>query len=381
MALFSEKSRKAKFDALGLGEYNKENIKKLQKKYLRPQDVDGVYGVDTDRLLRHLYNVKLCAPDFKPTEFKCECGGRYCTGYPTYMKRVELRHIQAIRDHYDRPMLVTCGLRCKTYNSKLSGSVSNSLHLVGRAVDFYMQGVTDTLANRKRAIRWIKARPHHHYTYGNGINSNGYRIYAPYMGNALHTDVYKATEPKKSTPSTIGQKVLDTCRVQAEWMKNYTYSWPLWKPRNVERSKKYGTCVTYVACVLQRLGYLQPGEYLWNNGKGYGTGKVYIWGPNGKRSIKASDRMVVKYMGNKQFKNLQNELKAGDIVMVDDNKSGESGGGGHIMIFAGKWTKKGNPYIWDNYSADRVKAGAKGAHTYGYGRKVLAIVRLKEATK
>jgi hypothetical protein len=149
----------------------------------------------------------------------------------------------------------------------------------------------------------------------------------------------------------------------------------------VERSKKYGTCVTYVACVLQRLGYLQPGEYLWNNGKGYGTGKVYIWGPNGKRSIKAKDRMVVKYMGNKQFKNLQNELKTGDIVMVDDNKSGESGGGGHIMIFAGKWTKKGNPYIWDNYSADRVKAGAKGAHTYGYGRKVLAIVRLKEGTK
>ena len=158
MALLSEKTRKARFDSLGLGEYNKTNIKKLQKKHLRPQDVDGVYGKDTDRLLRHLYNVKLCAPDFKPTEFKCECGGRYCTGYPTYMKRVELRHIQSIRDHYKKPMTVTCGLRCKTYNSRLSGSVSNSLHLVGRAVDFYMEGVTDTLANRKKAMAVLKAR-------------------------------------------------------------------------------------------------------------------------------------------------------------------------------------------------------------------------------
>ena len=361
MALLSEKTRKARFDSLGLGEYNKTNIKKLQKKYLRPQDVDGVYGKDTDRLLRHLYNVKLCAPDFKPTEFKCECGGRYCTGYPTYMKRVELRHIQAIRDHYKKPMIVTCGMRCKTYNSKLNGSVSNSLHLVGRAVDFYMQGVTDTLANRKKAIKWIKARPNHHYTYGSGINSNGYSVYAPYMDNALHTDVNKAAESK--SPSTIEQKVLSACADQAKAMKNAKYGWES-KP-TIEKSKKKGTCVTFVACVLQRLGILKSGQALWHNGKGYGTGKV----------TGANDKMTVTYMGNKTLTSLKDKLKAGDIILLDDNKSGVKGSGGHIFIMTGKW-KGDDPYIWD-MEPNRKCVKTQKSRVYSGKRKVLARVRLK----
>ena len=192
MALLTKEQREKRFKYLGLGEYNKANIKKLQNRYLRDKDVDGIYGKDTDNLLRHLYNVKKCAPSFKPTEFKCECGGRYCTGYPSYMKQVELKHLQTIRNHYGKPMVVTCGLRCKGYNAKLNGSISNSLHLVGRACDFYMKGVTDTLFNRRASIKYIKGLPHHHYTYGDGINSNGYYVAAPYMGNALHTDVNKA---------------------------------------------------------------------------------------------------------------------------------------------------------------------------------------------
>ena len=83
---------------------------------------------------------------------------------------------------------ITCGMRCKTYNKKLNGSITNSKHLTGQAIDFYQKGVTDTLANRRMAIRWIKTLPNHTYTYGNGINSNGYKVRAPYMGNALHTD-------------------------------------------------------------------------------------------------------------------------------------------------------------------------------------------------
>ncbi len=189
MALLSVETRKRYFKLLGLGTYNKTNILKMQKKYFRrPQDLDGIYGKDTDALLRHLRNVKVYAPSFRPEEFRCGCGCRYCTGYPTRMKVKELKHIQAIRDHYKRPMTITSGLRCVGYNSRLSGSSATSRHLKGYAVDFYMAGVTDTLANRKKAIKWIKRRKHHHYTYGNGINSNGYAVYAPNMGNAMHTD-------------------------------------------------------------------------------------------------------------------------------------------------------------------------------------------------
>lgn len=190
MALLTLEKRKEYFKKLGLGEYNKTNILKLQKKYFtRKKDQDGIYGKDTDVLLRHVFNCSK-VKNFEPQEFKCECGGKYCTGYPNYMKMNQLRHLQAIRDHWKRPMVVTSGLRCRGWNNYLRGSAVNSKHLCGSATDFYMQGVTDTLANRKRNIPWIKKQPNHTYTYGNGINSvgTGKYVYAPYMGNALHTD-------------------------------------------------------------------------------------------------------------------------------------------------------------------------------------------------
>jgi len=155
MALLTKEQRKIRFKYLGYT-YDNQGIKAFQKKYLRAKDVDGKYGENTDKALRHVYNVKKYTKDFSPEEFKCECGGKYCTGYPSYMKKVQLQNLQTIRTHYGKPMTVTCGLRCKTYNSKLRGSISNSKHLTGYATDFYMKGVTDTLANRKAAIKYIK---------------------------------------------------------------------------------------------------------------------------------------------------------------------------------------------------------------------------------
>lgn len=190
MALLSEKQRKDYFKALGLGDYNKANILKLQKQYFtRKKDLDGIYGQNTDNLLRHVYNVKTFSKNFKPQEFKCECGGRGCTGYPTFMKDFQMKHLQTIRDHWGRPMQVTSGMRCRWYNSHIGGSISNSLHLQGQATDFYIRGVTDTLANRRKAIKYIKTLKRHHYTYGNGCSSvAGRNPHAHYMGNALHSD-------------------------------------------------------------------------------------------------------------------------------------------------------------------------------------------------
>ncbi len=198
MALLTVEQRERRLKFLGYGEYNEANIKKFQKKAFptMPTQWDGKWGINTDRAARHFYNVKKYTKNFEPEEFKCECGGRYCTGYPSYMKKVELQNLQKIRDHYGRPMVVTCGLRCRGYNNSLAGSIPNSKHLTGYACDFYMRGVTDTLANRKQSIKWIKKLPNHNYTYGNGINSYGYRIAAGYMGNAMHTDTNKPAVSK-----------------------------------------------------------------------------------------------------------------------------------------------------------------------------------------
>lgn len=234
MALLSVTKRKAIFQYLGLGEYNKANIKAFQKKYmLRKKDWDGVYGQDTQNTLLTVYFTKKYTKNFKPEEFRCECGGKYCCGYPNYMKPAQLIHIQSIRDKYGKPITITSGLRCKTWNNKLGGSIQNSLHMSGQALDFYQEGVTDTSANRKKSIKFIAKLPNHHYSYGNGIyrlttdkTSSG-SVSAPYMGNALHTDTYnnvKPTYPKyKETPKVIDisnfQDTIDFAKVKADGIK------------------------------------------------------------------------------------------------------------------------------------------------------------------
>ena len=187
-ALLTKEKRKKYFEYLGLGKYNKTNIKKFQKiAFSNPKEHDGDYGPHTDTALRHWYNVKKYTKNFRPEEFKCGCGGRYCTGYPDRMKAKELKHIQTIRDHYGKPITITSGLRCRTFNAQLRGSSPSSRHMTGYALDFYIPGVTGSLEGRKKAIQYIKTLKNHDYTYCDGWDSNGSIINRPNMGNAIHS--------------------------------------------------------------------------------------------------------------------------------------------------------------------------------------------------
>lgn len=232
MALLTLDERKAIFKELGL-EYNEATLLAMQKKYmLRKKDYDGKYGQDSDNMLRTVWNTLRLTKNFDPKEFRCDCGGRFCCGFPSYMKANELMHIQTIRSHYNKPITVTQGLRCTGRNKELRGSVVNSGHLKGRAIDFYQKGVTDTLANRKVSIKWIKKQPNHKYTYGNGIDSSGYKYIAPYMGNCLHTETtgdnmapiptWKEEEVKPTRPVykvidvSEHQKTIDWAKVKAD---------------------------------------------------------------------------------------------------------------------------------------------------------------------
>lgn len=188
MALLTVATRKKWFKYLGLGEYNKSSILKFQKMaFTNSHEWDAVYGKNTDIALRHWHHVKVYTDNFEPKEFRCPCGK--CTGYPTWMRVNELKHIQTIRSHYGKPMKITSGIRCKYENDRLSGSSKESAHLNGKAVDFYMQGVTDTLANRRGSLKYIKKLKNHNYSYGDGISSTGAYVSAPNMGNAMHTEV------------------------------------------------------------------------------------------------------------------------------------------------------------------------------------------------
>lgn len=171
---------------------------------------------------------------------------------------------------------------------------------------------------------------------------------------------------------TIGDKVINACKTQIATMKKTKYKWR--KNPTTENTKEEATCASFVSAVFQRVGALKSGECIWHDGKGYGTGKVYIWGKNGKRPISAKDPMKLTYMGNKTISSLKSKLKVGDAVMLDDNKSGEKGSGGHEFILAG-WDGD-DPLVWD-MEPNRKCVKTQKPRLYSGSRKVLARVRVK----
>ena len=71
---------------------------------------------------------------FTRLEFKCQCGGRYCNGYPAEPAEETVRMADGIRKRVGVPLTVNSGLRCKQHNAAVGGA-SNSLHVTGQAVD------------------------------------------------------------------------------------------------------------------------------------------------------------------------------------------------------------------------------------------------------
>ena len=76
------------------------------------------------------------APDFKVRELRCRDGS------DTVMVDETLTVVlQCIRDHFGKPVTITSGYRTPAHNSAVGGAKS-SQHLLGRAADIRVQGVS-----------------------------------------------------------------------------------------------------------------------------------------------------------------------------------------------------------------------------------------------
>ena len=76
------------------------------------------------------------APDFKVRELRCRDGS------DTVMMDETLTVVlQCIREHFGKPVTITSGYRTAAHNAAVGGAKS-SQHLLGRAADIRVQGVS-----------------------------------------------------------------------------------------------------------------------------------------------------------------------------------------------------------------------------------------------
>jgi uncharacterized protein YcbK (DUF882 family) len=72
---------------------------------------------------------------FSRNEFKCRCG---CGGALVNQGLVYL--LEAVREHFNSPVIISSGYRCPKHNREVKGAVS-SQHLYGNAADIEVQGI------------------------------------------------------------------------------------------------------------------------------------------------------------------------------------------------------------------------------------------------
>ena len=147
--LWGEKSQRATID--------------FQRSYM--DTVDGIFGDATEK--RILAVVASGEPPqkssgwwkdiryFQRSEFRCPCGK--CGGFPAEPSETLVRLADKVRAHFNAPATVSSGVRCQAHNDSLKGSVPNSYHVRGKAMDFCVRGVPG-----ERLLAYVKTLPVHY---------------------------------------------------------------------------------------------------------------------------------------------------------------------------------------------------------------------------
>lgn len=95
-------------------------------------------------------------------EFACRCGEKhtpYCNGFPVEPDRTLVELADDIRAHFGRPAHRSSGIRCTQHNIDSRG-VSNSKHLYGKALDFFVEGVSGA-----QLLAYVQTDPRVNYAY------------------------------------------------------------------------------------------------------------------------------------------------------------------------------------------------------------------------
>ena len=115
--------------------------------------------------------------NFSAKEVSCKCGK--CSGLPTGDAFITFVHaldnLQAIREIYGKPMILSSGYRCPEHNKSVSSTGLTGPHTIG---------AFDTLVHGKDAVRLIRAAMESkNPPTGIGVSQKG-----PYETRFIHFD-------------------------------------------------------------------------------------------------------------------------------------------------------------------------------------------------
>ena len=89
----------------------------------------------------------------------CNCGGKYCNGFPAEPDPVLVKAADRVRGHFGAVAYVSSGVRCVRHNANVGG-VPNSRHLSGKAMDFCVSGKT-----AEEVLAFVQQQPEIAYSY------------------------------------------------------------------------------------------------------------------------------------------------------------------------------------------------------------------------
>lgn len=148
-----------------LGKQSLTAIKTFQHEY--GITADGIAGEETQNAL--LYSVTYGMPERKPDEpvdlktgsfwdeieyftreeFRCQCKGKYCNGFPVEPQEKLVRTVDEIRRRLGVPVTIVesggSGVRCEIHNRNVGG-VENSDHTTGNAADLHSDKSPEEMA-------------------------------------------------------------------------------------------------------------------------------------------------------------------------------------------------------------------------------------------
>lgn len=93
---------------------------------------------------------------FRRAEFRCQCRGKYCSGFPAEPVEETVRLADEIRRRAGVPLKVNSGVRCKQHNAD-AGGIWNSLHLTGQAIDLAPIGGNISVARLQDIAEQVQA--------------------------------------------------------------------------------------------------------------------------------------------------------------------------------------------------------------------------------